>query len=109
MPIAVRTALGRWIAFALIAGVAYIVAYTHNLSPLDYYPMVGEVHRGEQAAELGPRITYYGWKLVGLVAGLVALLLPAAVAARIPASLAWIGPLILAGVVLFHESHWFFR
>ena len=101
--------LGRWTLFALVAGAAYVLAYANDMTLFYYYPMVGEWHVLPQGEALGPRITYYGWKAIGILAGALALLLPARWTARLPPDTVWVGALLLIAVVLFHESHWFFR
>jgi hypothetical protein len=101
--------LGRWTLSALVAGVAYVLAYANEMTLFYYYPMVGEWHLLPQGEALGPRITYYGWKAIGALAGALALLVPARWSARLPADTAWVGALLLIAVVIFHESHWFFQ
>ena len=101
--------LGRWAVAALVAGAAYVLAYVLDVTLFYYYPMVGEFHLRPQAESLGPRITYYGWKAIGLLAGLATLALPKRWTARVPTDTVWVGTLLLIAVVLWHESHWFFR
>jgi hypothetical protein len=94
---------------ALVACAAYIAAYVQDVTLFYYYPMVGEWHWLPQDNALGPRITYFGWKAIGLIAGLVCLLLPARWAAWVsPRVLGW-GALLMVGTVCFHESHWFLK
>ena len=100
---------GRWTLAALVAGAAYVLAYSQDVTLFYYYPMVGEFHLRPQAESLGPRITYYGWKAIGLLAGLATLALPPRWTARLPADTVWIGAALLIGVVGWHESHWFLR
>ena len=106
-PAAPRNPLGRWTLFALLAGLGYVLTYIYEYTPFLYFPMVGEFHLTPQAAEMGPGITYFGWKSVGLAVGLLSLLLPARWTARIPADALWIGTLVLIAVVCIHESRWF--
>lgn len=100
---------GRWAVAALVAGAAYVLAYSQDVTLFYYYPMVGEFHWLPQPNALGPRITYYGWKAIGLAAGALALLLPGRWTARLPADTVWVGALLLVFVVCFHEMHWFFK
>jgi hypothetical protein len=101
--------LGRSIFAALMACVAYVLAYSQDVTLIYYYPMVGQWHWFPQGQELGPRITYYGWKAIGLVAGLLTLLLPRHWTARLSVDAVWIGALLLITVVCIHEGHWFFK
>ena len=101
--------LGRWMTAALVAGAVYVLAYASDVTLFYYYPMVGAWHWLPQGDELGPRITYYGWKAIGLMAGSLTLLLPQRWTARLPADVVWLGALLLMAVVCMHERHWFFR
>lgn len=101
--------LGRWTLAALVAGAAYVLAYSQDVTLFFYYPMVGEWHWQPQGEALGPRITYYGWKAIGLLAGGAALLLPRRWTDRLPTDTVWVGALLLAAVVCVHESHWFLK
>lgn len=101
--------LGRWTLAALVAGGAYILAYANNVTLFYYYPMVNEWHGQPQSEAIGPGITYFGWKAIGLLAGGATLLLPRRWTDRLPAATAWAGGLLLAAIVCFHESHWFLQ
>lgn len=101
--------MGKWTVFALVAGAAYIVAYSHNVTLFYYYPMVGQWHWLPQGPELGPGITYFGWKAIGVLAGLVTLLVPNRWAKRLAVDTVWAGGLVLMAVVVWHESHWFLK
>ncbi|MFZ3220906.1 MAG: hypothetical protein WA174_12780 [Rhodoferax sp.] len=103
------SALGRWTLAALVAGAAYVLAYSQDVTLFYYYPMVGEWHWLPQSEALGPRITYYGWKAIGLLAGGATLLLPRRWTDRLPADTVWVGALLLAATVCVHESHWFLK
>ena len=63
-----HAALGRWTLAALVAGTAYILAYSNNVTLFYYFPMVDEWHWRPQSEALGPGITYFGWKTIGLLA-----------------------------------------
>jgi hypothetical protein len=102
-------ALGRWTLAALVAGGAYVLAYTQDVTLVYYYPMIGQWHWLPQGEELGPRITYYGWKAIGALAGAVTLLVPPRWLDRLPADTVWVGAALLCAVVCFHEMHWFLR
>ena len=100
---------GRAIVAGLLAMVAYAAAYMNNFTPFYYFPLVGEFHWHKQAESLGPGITFYAWCCVGGIAGCAGLLLPHRWALRVPPDLAWLGSLIVTGVVAAHEAHWFFQ
>jgi hypothetical protein len=103
------SALGHCTLAALVAATAYVLAYSQDVTLFYYYPMVGQWHWLPQGEDLGPRITYFGWKAIGLLAGVVALLLPRRWLARLPADTVWMGGMALTAVVCVHESHWFLR
>lgn len=103
------SSLGRWTLAALVAGAAYVLAYAQDVTLFYYYPMVGEWHWFPQGEALGPRITYYGWKTIGLLAGGTTVLLPRRWTARLPTDTVWVGALLLIAVVCAHEGHWFFK
>jgi hypothetical protein len=104
-----HAALGRWTLAALVAGTAYILAYSNNVTLFYYFPMVDEWHWRPQSEALGPGITYFGWKAIGLLAGSATLLLPRRWTNRLPADTVWVGALLLAAAVCIHESHWFLK
>lgn len=101
--------LGRWTLAALVAGLGYVLTYIFEYTPFLYFPMVGEFHLSSQPPAMGPGITYFGWKTVGLAAGLLTLLIPARWTARIPADTLWVGAIALIITVCVHESRWFFH
>lgn len=101
--------LGRWALATLVAGAAYILAYVNNFTPFYYFPMVNEWHWQPQSADIGPGITYFAWKSVGLLAGACSLLLPRRWTNRLPADTVWVGGLLLSVIVCVHESYWFVK
>ncbi len=103
------TPLARWTLASFVAGAAYVLAYSQNFTLFYYFPMVGEWHWQPQAEALGPGITYFGWKFIGLLAGGASLLLPRRWTERLPPDAVWVGALVLIGIVVAHEAHWFFR
>lgn len=101
--------LGHKTLAALVAGLAYVLAYSQNVTLFYYYPMVGKWHWLPQPETLGPGITYFGWKSIGLLAGAATLLIPRRWTERLPADTVWAGALLLVTTVCLHESHWFFK
>lgn len=100
---------GRWTVAALLACVAYVLAYSQDATLFYYYPMVGEWHWLPQPQALGPRITYFGWKAIGLLVGLCSLVLPVRWTQRVPPSALWVGAVLMVAVVVTHETHWFLK
>ncbi len=108
----------RWVLATLLACVAYVLAYTQEWTLFSYYPMVGEFHwQGGlpgQGDELGPRITYYGWKAIGLLAGGAVLCLPTRWLSSLLSGWSWLsanglwfGLLAVLALIGAHEAHWF--
>ena len=98
-----HAALGRWTLAALVAGTAYILAYSNNVT------LFTTSHGGRVA--LGPKVRRWGrhyllWlETIGLLAGSATLLLPWRWTNRLPADTVWAGALLLAAAVCIHESH----
>lgn len=105
--VAISVVSGRWVLATLVAGFAYVLAYTQEWTLFNYYPMVGEFHWQAMGDDLGPRITYYGWKAIGVLAGAAILLLPAHWFRLFSGTTLWYGLLGLVGLIGAHEAHWF--
>jgi hypothetical protein len=100
---------GRWTVAALVACLAYVLAYSQDVTLFYYYPMVGEWHWSAQAQDLGPRITYYGWKSIGVLAGACSLVLPARWTHGLSPHVLWTGAMAIVAIVCMHEMHWFLK
>ena len=100
---------GRWALAPLVACAGYMAAYMLDVTPVYYYPMVGEWHVSVQGSELGPRITYFGWKIVGLLCGGIAMGLPQRWSRWLTPGRFLVAALAMVAVVALHEIHWFFK
>lgn len=102
-------ALVRWGIAATLACAGYYAAVHLELPAFYYYPMAGQWHLSVPAAAetLGPRITYYGWKVSGLALMPLAWLVPAAICERMPQSSGFWGAVLAIAVMLANESRWF--
>ena len=106
---ATHLAVVRWGLAATLACAGYFAAVHFELPAFYYYPMEGAWHWSVPANEaaLGPRITYYGWKVSGLLVMPLAWLLPPRLAQRLPASLGLWGVSAMTLLMLAVESRWF--
>ena len=97
--------------FALVFGMAtpviYVISDIANLPLFTYHPGTNRVNLGWAAVvrNEGPAMYWYGWTATTLIAsaflGLLATLLPAHVARKVPLSLTWIAPLALIPVLIY--------
>ena len=106
------TAHARFAVFSLVSTIAYVAAYYNKGWQLfSYYPLLNRVSYGAltiPAKESGPAMQYYGWMGTALIAGLVvAAIVPSKYAAKLPAAVAWVVPLVLVIFTLVYEKHWF--
>jgi hypothetical protein len=98
------------IVFALVGAIGYVLAYTFNWPAFAYYPLLNHfsLDRALPAKASGPAMLYYGWIVTAAAAGLIAaLIVPRSIAAKLPASLGWIVPLLLMLYTLAYDRHWF--
>ena len=103
------TAHSRYAVFTLVATVVYVLAYNFGWQAFRFYPALNRVSLDPlPAKESGPTMMYYGWIATALIAGLVvALIVPPKYAAKLPAAVAWVVPLLLVAFTLVYEKHWF--
>jgi hypothetical protein len=104
------TRQGSFVVFSLVGAIGYVLAYTFNWPAFAYYPLLNEFHldRALPAKTSGPSMLYYGWIITAAAAALVlALLIPRGIAAKLPARLAWIVPLVLIVYTFAYDRHWF--
>jgi hypothetical protein len=98
----------RLIVFSLAAAVAYTLAYYFDWSLFQYYLTDNRVLFFGQGVGEGPPILWYGWIGTALAGGLAAaLLVPPKLAAKLPADLVWLLPLMLIFAALMYEKRWF--
>lgn len=94
--------------FSVTAGVAYTLAYYFDWSLFRYYIMENRFHLTEQPDTAGPPILWYGWLATAVLAGIVAAaIVPPRLAARLPADLLWLMPVVLMVAALMYEKRWF--
>ena len=89
--------------FGVVCSLTYLLAVWKNYALFTYHPAIGAFGWGaEKAREGGPAMYWYGWistsGIVGLAAGLLAMLLPARLTDRLWTGLAWFAPLCAMGV-----------
>ncbi|HEX4506044.1 MAG TPA: hypothetical protein VH722_09965 [Alphaproteobacteria bacterium] len=99
----------RFAVFSLVATVVYVLAYNFGWQAFAYYPLLNRISLDKlPAKEAGPAMMYYGWMTTALIAGLVvAAIVPNKIAAKLPAAVAWVVPLLLVAFTLVYEKHWF--
>ena len=96
--------------FALVGAIAYVLTYTFNWPAFAYYPLLNHfsLDRALPAKTSGPSMLYYGWIVTAAAAALIAaLIVPRSIAAKLPASLGWVVPLLLMIYTLIYDRHWF--
>jgi hypothetical protein len=99
---------GRLMLFSVAACVAYTLAYYFDWSLFQYYIAEGRFHVLPLPASAGPPILWYGWLATAVLAGLaIALIVPRAWVARLPADLVWLIPFVAALAALMYEMRWF--
>jgi hypothetical protein len=94
--------------FSAAAGIAYTLAYYFDWSLFRYYIMENRFHFAEQPDAAGPPILWYGWLATAVLTGAVAAaIVPPRLAARLPADLLWLMPVVLIVAALMYEKRWF--
>jgi hypothetical protein len=95
------------IVFALVAPVIYVASELGGFPLFTYHPGTGRIDFGFAAARPneGPAMYWYGWLATTFaaasLAGLVAMLLPQGVVARIPLFLIWLLPLLVLPILAY--------
>jgi hypothetical protein len=99
----------RFTTFTLVSTIVYVLAYNFGWQAFRYYPLLNRVSLDALPAKSsGPAMMYYGWMGTALIAGVVAAaIVPPKYAAKLPAALAWVVPLLLVAFTLVYEKHWF--
>jgi hypothetical protein len=99
---------GRLSVFSLTGLVGYTLAYYFDWPLFRYYLASGQISIMPQPDSAGPPILLYGWVLTAVLAGLVVcLLVPRALAARIPPDLLWLVPVAATAAAVLYELRWF--
>ena len=98
----------RWMIFSLAASVAYTLAYYFDWSLFQYYLAENRIHFSPQGLSAGPPILWYGWLATAVLIGAAtAGIVPKRLAARLPADLLWLVPVVLIVAALMYEKRWF--
>ena len=96
----------RWfpvfaIVFAVVYAIAYVICVELNYALFSYHPAINQFGMGVQQPIDGPVMFWYGWMataaIVALAAGVIACVLPQAVARRLWSGWSWVVP---AGVMV---------
>lgn len=94
--------------FSLSTLIAYTLAYYFDWPLFRYYLATGQFSVTPLPDSAGPPILLYGWVLTAALAGLVvSMLVPRALAARLPPDLLWLIPVAATAAALFYELRWF--
>lgn len=98
----------RLTVFSLAALIAYTLAYYFDWPLFRYYPASGQFSVTTLPDAAGPPILLYGWILTAALAGLiVCMLMPRALAARMPPDLPWLIPIAAIIAAFVYELRWF--
>jgi hypothetical protein len=110
-PEALAADSSRWRTFALVFGICfgilYVICDVAGLPMFTYHPGTDRIEPGFAPArrDEGPAMYWYGWiatsALGASALALVAALLPARIAGRIPLALTWIVPIALLPVLIY--------
>jgi len=99
------------VVFAVVCSAVYVLAVWKNLALFTYHPATGEFGPGVQKGREGPPMYWYGWittsVLAGGAAGLLACLLPRALAQRLWPGLAWAVPLLGMAFLVYILRNYF--
>jgi hypothetical protein len=89
------------IVFAVVYSVVYVICVEQNYALFSYHPAINQFGMGVQEPLDGPVMYWYGWMatagIAASLAGLVACILPQAVARRLWSGWSWVVP---AGVMV---------
>jgi hypothetical protein len=86
------------IAFAITYPIVYLVATEKNLALFTYHPALGVFGLGPNRPIAGPAMYWYGWistsVIIAALFAIIAAHLPERMTQRLPATLAWVVPLV---------------
>jgi len=98
--------------FTAVFGLVYVACLVLGYTPVRYYPLTNEVTLQDLPRSAGPAMGWYTWIVIGaiagLVAGVVALVVPKDLGERVAFGLSWIAPIGACVWIIFFEWHWFF-
>jgi hypothetical protein len=100
--------------FSIVFGVAYMALFFYSESTRSamfrYYPVLGTFTRDALPLETaGPPILWYSWLIgAGVIAAVSALIVPRALAERVPSGWVWVVALALLVIIIVYERRWFY-
>jgi hypothetical protein len=100
------------LTFSLVGPVAYCVIQYLNLPLATFWPATNRLVWGFETGRPneGPNMLWYGWTLstiiVAAAIGIIAMLLPARIANRLPLALLWILPILSIPYIVYSLMAW---
>ncbi len=98
-------------AFAAVFSLVYYACFVFGYTPVQYYPLGGDISATPLPRSAGPAMGWYTWIVVGsisgAVAGLIAYIVPKDFGDRVGPALSWAVPTGVCLWILFVEKHWF--
>ena len=96
------------LVFSMLFGIVYTICFYNNWALFRYYPAFSRFSLTPLGQDAGPAILWYGWVANALiVSGVVALLVPRALAAKLSPTVVWrVGAGMLV-VIVFLLRTWF--
>ena len=98
--------------FSISGPVIYCLCQYLNWPLFTYHPATSRIVWGYEAARSGegPNMLWYGWSattvLIAAAVGLLAMLLPERILAKIPLSLVWVLPILTIPYIIYSLMPW---
>lgn len=97
--------------FAAVFSFVYYLCFVLGYTPVQYYPLDGNISAEPLPRSAGPAMGWYTWIVVGSISGLVAAIIayvvPKNLGERLGPAMSWAIPGGVALWVLYVEKHWF--
>lgn len=94
--------------FSVASLIAYTLAYYFDWPLFRFYPASAQFSVMPLPDSAGPPILLYGWVLTAALAGIAgSLLVPRALAGRMPPDLLWLIPVAAMAAAFLYELRWF--
>jgi hypothetical protein len=97
--------------FAAVFSSVYYACFVFAYTPVSYYPLLNEISSDVMPRTAGPAMGWFTWIVIGaisgLVAAMVAYLVPKRLGDKLGPALSWVVPLGVTLWILFVEKHWF--